>query len=55
MLVQPAIAWLDMPWSSRAGWLAVIVLAAAAVYLFWMWLSGAWRLLSRATSPRDTL
>ncbi|MGD9000933.1 MAG: murein biosynthesis integral membrane protein MurJ [Granulosicoccaceae bacterium] len=55
MLVQPATAWFDMSWSSRAGWLAGIVMVAAAVYLLWLWLSGGWRLLGRATATRDTL
>lgn len=55
LLLHPAVDWLAMGWSLRAAWLGGIVVAAAAVYLLCLWLTGTWRLLGRAAAAPDTL
>jgi putative peptidoglycan lipid II flippase len=47
--------WLQQSWQQRGTQLGILVATAAAVYLCWLWLSGAMKLLARPTTHPDSL
>ncbi len=54
-LLPGSAHWVTGSWQQRGLLLAMMVAAGGAVYLAFLWASGALKLLSRPTSPADTL